>query len=583
MTAPAPPMAERHTWDRTKLRALVSRDQLIHRLHGAGFEILAATLFLNLLALALPLSILHIYDRVIPNNSRDTLVLLILGVGAVLIIDAILRLARAHLNGWAAARFEHNLSCCMMEQFLSADLASYEKIAPGAHMERMAAIDVLRDFYSGQLALVLIDLPFALLFLGLIGYLAGSLVLVPLIILVVFALAAGLTGRRLKAALKTRDTVGERRYSFIVECLTGVHTLKALAMEAQMARRYERLHEASSRAEHDVIHLNGRAQTIGAFASNLTPAAVVGFGSLFVMDGSLTIGGLTACMMLAGRSLQPLLRAMGIWSQFQNVQVAKDRIVAVLDMKTERSAYLPKLPFIAGGIYLYGVHYSHENYDSPLLTGVTLRIEPGTTVAIRGADGSGKSTILGLILGVRRPTSGRIMIDNHLASAYDPVSVRKQIAYMPQHGVLYRGSILDNLTNFSGGEAIDRALEVATAVGLNKVIARLPKGYQTEVGDSSVEKLPAGTVQMITIARALVSNAPIILFDEADSFLDSKGSDLIRRALKDRKGTSTIVIVSHRPSVLRLADQVYNLEAGKLRQLALPSSRRIDGLAKVAS
>ena len=583
MTAPALQIAERPTWDRTKLRELVSRDQPIHVLHGAGFEILAATLLLNLLGLALPISILHIYDRVIPNNSRDTLVLLVLGIGAVLIIDAILRLARAHMNGWAAARFEHSLSCCMMEQFLSADLASYEKIAPGAHMERMAAIDVLRDFYSGQLALVLIDLPFALLFLGLIGYLAGSLVLVPLIILVVLALAAGLAGRRLKAALKKRDTVSERRYSFIVECLTGVHTLKALAMEAQMARRYERLHEASSRAEHDVIQLNGRAQSIGAFASNLTPAAVVGFGSLFVMDGSLTIGGLTACTMLAGRSLQPLLRAMGIWSQFQNVQVAKDRIVAVLDMKTEGTADLPKLPFITGGVYFYGVHYSHENYDSPLLTGVTLRIEPGTTVAIRGADGSGKSTVLGLILGVLHPTCGRIMIDNHLASAYDPVSVREQIAYVPQHGVLYRGSILDNLANFSGAEAIDRALEVATAVGLDKLIARLPKGYQTEVGDSNVETLPAGTVQRIAIARALASNAPIILFDEADSFLDSEGSDLICRELKKRKGISTIVIVSHRSSLLRLADQVYNIEAGNLRQLALPAPRRIVSPANVTS
>ena len=509
--------------------------------------------------------------------------LLVLGVGAVLIIDSILRLARAHLNGWAAARFEHGLSCCMMEQFLSADLASYEKIAPGAHMERMAAIDVLRDFYSGQLALVLIDLPFALLFLALIGYLAGPLVLVPLIILVVFALAAGLAGRRLKAALKKRDTVGERRYSFIVECLTGVHTLKALAMEAQMARRYERLHEASSRAEHDVIQLNGRAQTIGAFASNLTPAAVVGLGSLIVMNGSLTIGGLTACTMLAGRSLQPMLRAMGIWSQFQNVQVAKDRCVAVLDMKTERSAYLPKLPFIAGGIYFYGVHYSHENSDNLLLTGVTLRIEPGTTVVIRGADGSGKSTVLELILGVLRPTSGRIMIDNHLASAYDPVSVRKQIAYVPQHGVLYRGSILDNLTNFGGPRSNDRALEIATAVGLDKLIARLPNGYQTEVGNSNVERLPAGTVQRIAIARALVSDAPIILFDEADSFLDLEGSDLISRELIRRKGISTIVIVSHNTSLLGLADLVFDLEAGKLRQLALPAPRRIVGPAKMAS
>lgn len=571
MATSASSIAEIAGANRGGLKARFYRDLLFHGLHRARTEILLASLAINFLGLALPIAILHIYDRVLPNQTHETLILLIVGVAVALVLDALLRLARAYVNGWAAARIEHDLNQRLMGHMLGAKLANFERVSPGVHLERMSSVDLLRDFYSGQATLVLIDLPFAILFLALIAYLAGPLVLVPLTIIVVIAVVAARTGRALRAAIEVRDEVDERRYSFIMESLTGIHTLKAMAMETQMLRRYERLQESSAAAGYDVVRLNGRAQAIGAVASGLTVASLVGLGSLLVIGGALTIGGLTACTMLAGRSLQPLLRAMGVWTQFQNVRIARDRYTATLEIEQEGTRDAKALPKVTGGIYFYGVRYTRPGEREPLLNGLNLRVEPCTTIGIRGGDGNGKSVLLEMIQGITPPSGGRIMLDNHMTAAYDPVSIRRQITYVPQHGVLFRGTILENIAKFRTDDAVERALEVAQELGLDRIVARLPKGYETQVGDGSVEKLPGGVIQRIAITRALAEPARIILHDEAESHLDLAGFELYRNALAARRESHTIVIVSNRPELLSLADQVYSLHDGRLMLRALPA------------
>jgi ATP-binding cassette subfamily C protein LapB len=532
----------------------------------ARFDVLAASFTLNLLALVMPIVILQTYDRIVPNNSRDTLLLLVVFVAGALVLDAFLRLGRTYVTGWAAARFEHRLGCSMARRLLSADLASFEHSAAGVHLDRMTAIDRLRDFYCGQSILVMVDLPFAFLFLGLIAYLAGALALVPLGVLIAFAVLAWKLGQHLRVAIENRSEVDDRRYNFIIELLTGIHTVKALGMEAQMVRRYERLQESSAASGIEVNMLSGRAQSLGALFSNLTMVLTAGIGCLWVINGELTTGGLAASSLLAGRSLQPLLRAMGLWTQFQNVEVARGRVAEAMATPAEAPANLPALTPVDGALQLQKVHFAYDADGPDLFRGVDLSVPAGGAVGIRGANGIGKSTLLRLIMRLYLPTQGRITIDGHDLTEFDPASIREQVVYLPQQSVLFQGTIMDNLTGFRGDEAIEPALDMATKLGLDSVIARLPDGYQSRVGESGADALPGGIRQRIAIAHALARNPKVVLFDEANSYLDAAGDAMLRGVLEEMKGRTTLVLVSHRPSLLQLADELYEIKDGQLIQ-----------------
>jgi len=531
-------------------------------LRWARLDVLASSFTLNLLALVMPIVILQTYDRIVPNNSHETLLLLVVFVAGALVLDALLRLGRTYVTGWAAARFEHRLGCSMASRLLSADLAAFERSAPGVHLDRMTAIDRLRDFYCGQSILVMVDLPFAILFLGLIAYLAGLLVLVPVAILLAFSLLAWKLGRRLRAAIEDRSEVDDRRYNFIIELLTGIHTVKALGMEAQMVRRYERLQESSAGSGIEVNKLSGRAQSLGALFSNLTMVLTAGVGSLWVINGELTTGGLAASSLLAGRSLQPLLRAMGLWTQFQNVEVARGRVEEAMATPAETSADLPALPPGKGALELEGVRFAYDADGPEIFSGVDLAVPAGAAVGIRGANGIGKSTLLRLILRLYNPTEGRVCLDGHDLAKFDPHSIREQIVYLPQQSVLFQGTIMENLTGFRGEEAIEPALEVAVKLGLDSVIARLPDGYQSRVGESGADALPGGIRQRIAIAHAIARDPKVLLFDEANSYLDASGDAMLRALLETLKGRTTLVLVSHRPSLLQLADELYEIKDG---------------------
>jgi len=530
----------------------------------ARFDVLAASFTLNLLALVMPIVILQTYDRIVPNESVDTLLLLVAFVAGALVLDAFLRLGRTHVTGWAAARFEHRLGCSMVRRLLSADLVAYERSAPGVHLDRLTAIDRLRDFYCGQSILVMVDLPFAILFLGLIAYLAGALVLVPLGILAGFSVMAWQLGRKLRAAIEDRSEVDDRRYNFIIELLTGIHTVKALGMEAQMVRRYERLQESSAVSGIEVNKLSGRAQSLGALFSNLTIVLTAGFGSLWVIQGELTTGGLAASSLLAGRSLQPLLRAMGLWTQFQNVEVARVRVEEAMATPPEAPANLPALPPVAGALKLEGVRFAYDADGPEIFRGIDLEVPAGGAIGIRGANGIGKSTLLRLMLRLYNPTAGRITIDGHDLAKFDPQCIREQVVYLPQQAVLFQGTIMDNLTGFRGEEAIEPALEVAAWLGLDSVIARLPDGYESRVGESGADALPGGIRQRIAIAHAIARGPKVVLFDEANSYLDASGDAMLRTVLEQLKGRTTLILVSHRPSLLQLADTIYEIRDGVL-------------------
>jgi ATP-binding cassette subfamily C protein LapB len=527
------------------------------------FDLAMASLFLNLLGLALPLSMLQIYDRILPNHSVGTMVLLLVGVLAALLAESVLSYGRSYITGWVGARFEHQAACLGLQRMLMTSLHVYEKEGTGVHLDRMSSLATVRDFYAGQALMTFMDLPFALIYLALVAFLGGWLVVVPAFILISFAYSAMKIGIKLRAAIAKRMTADDRRFNFLIEVLGGIHAVKSMALEAQMVRRYERLQENCAQSNHDVALESSTALSVSAFFNQITMLAVVAFGSLIVMSGDMTTGGLAACSMLAGRAMTPLQKALGVWTRFQSFVLARERIEQLFKLPFEAKPGLPVMPKVHGGISLDNVSFRFSDTMPWIVRNVSLEVGAGECIAITGDNGSGKTTLLALMQGTLRPTEGRTLVDGLDINDYDPKSVREQIAHLPQMGVLFQGTILQNLTMFRSS-LDDTAIETASMLGLDEVVAAMAFGFDTPVADGAYDSLPRGIKQRIAITRALVSNPKIVLFDEANASVDTAGDNYLRVWLERSKGKRTLILVTPRPSVLKMADRIYDLKDGGL-------------------
>ncbi|KAF0224752.1 MAG: ABC-type protease/lipase transport system ATPase and permease [Rhodospirillaceae bacterium] len=527
------------------------------------FDLAVASLFLNVLGLALPMALLQVYDRILPNKSTGTMVLLMAGVLGALLLESILTFARSYVTGWIGARFEHKAGCEAIDRLVMTSIDNFEKEGSGVHLERLNSLATVREFYAGQALLTLLDLPFALIYLALVALMGGWLVLVPIVLLVMFALSAMKIGTTLRDAIEKRMIADDRRFNFLIEVLGGIHSVKAMAMESQMVRRYERLQESCAEGYYTVALRSANALGVSSFFSQVTTIAVAAFGSVIVMNGDMTTGGLAASSLLAGRSMAPIQKALGVWTRFQSLVLASGRLEKLFALPPEAEKNLPKMPSTKGKLELEGVSFAFDAKLPTVIDTASISIEAGECIAIAGGNGSGKTTLLTLMQGALRPTQGRVMIDGIDVTQYEPQSVRDQIAYLPQSGVLFQGTILQNITMFRS-EFDDIAVETAGLLGLDEVVATMAYGFDTPVGDGAYDSLPRGIKQRIAIARALVNNPRIVLFDEANTAVDSAGDNFLRVWLERAKGKRTLVLVTHRPSLVKLADRVFDLDHGRL-------------------
>ena len=293
---------------------------------GLPATIYISSFFINLLGLALPMVILQVYDRILPNVATATLSLLIFGLIGVLILDTAMKVARAYLVGWTTAYHEYGVFTEAVRRLLDTPSRIVESTSPSVHIDRFNALDIMREFYGGQSRLLLLDLPFVLVFLGLIAFVGGYLVLVPIVLFLTLGSITITRGLALRKILQSRAQNDDRRYDFIIESLTGIHTLKAMAMEPQFQRRFERLQKIGATASHDTIYLSNIAQIVGNLFSSLTMICTVTVGAYMVINGALTMGSLAACTLLSGRTIQPLLKGLGLWTQIQSISVARERV-----------------------------------------------------------------------------------------------------------------------------------------------------------------------------------------------------------------------------------------------------------------
>jgi ATP-binding cassette subfamily C protein LapB len=396
-----------------------------------------ASFSVNLLALALPLSIMQVYDRIIPNHSLATLAYLFFGLTLVIAIDYVLKTSRSALLSWHATQFGEKVENEAVSRFLRAPNGAFERDPAAVNVSRYAAAAALADHHSGQARLVAIDLPFVGIALIVMTIVGGTMVLVPAVLFFFFAALAIGRAREFRNILDARTVQDNRKYDFIAEVLAGIHTVKVTAMEPQMQRRFERLQQAVAETTMASI-LTGQAnQTSATLYGSFSQLIVVAIGGSQVINDHLTMGGLACCTMLSGQILQPLLRAISLWTEKESVDHRRVEVRLLLDLPSVELAPAEHADDVIGDIEFEKVTFRYDAAADFTLSVVDLSIKAGTIIGVKGKDGSGRTTLLKLIQGVIEPASGRVTIGGVSTMGANFPAIRSRIAYVGAAPVIF--------------------------------------------------------------------------------------------------------------------------------------------------
>jgi ATP-binding cassette subfamily B protein len=526
--------------------------------------IVTSSVVINVLALTTPLVMLQIFDRILAKGSMETLALIMGGALVAVAVESLVKILRSHLSAWIAARFEHRAMMNVTSRMLAMPLHDFERTGPGAHNDHFKAIQSLKAFYSGQTFQHMMDIPFTLFYILVMLFISPWVGLLVLVGYGVFSWIVWQEGFKHTKLVEEKSQGDLRRTNFLVETLTNIHTLKSMTMEALMLRRYERLQENSAKSMQRLSYALDVAQHVGGVFSPLMSLLVISLGAYLVITGHLTTGELAACILLSGRSLAPIQRLGLIWARHQQETVMGDDLakLMVLPELTPESSFAEQKA-ATGAIQLQDVSYQFPGAEKPIFKNMSTTIKGGECIFIHSANGTGRTTLLHLMGGLINPTSGKVVVDERDLLELGPEFAKKSIAYLPQRTQLFEGSLIDNISVFQHGR-VDEALDKADALKINAFVSKLPRGWESPVGDAAADSMTPGFRQRIAIVRALANNPSIILFDDATAAVDNEGEKFVLEYLQSVKGKKTIILVTQRPSIQKLADRVLTLKDGQL-------------------
>ena len=479
----------------------------------------------------------------------------------VLLLDIFLRMSRGRLLSWTAAKYEYQLGCALTDALLNARMDVLERDGPGTQSRRLAAIDIVKGFYCGSAATAIFDLPLVVISLFLVMMIGGWLVLVPLGLSAMFLTIGGLIGTHLHEVLAARSKTDDRRLNFLVELFTGIDSVKSLVAEEQMRRRYERLIDGADPFVYQTAYLNAVIRGLSDVFAQTMVVVVAAAAAWLVIDGQLTLGEMAACTLLCGRTLQPTLQTLGLWSQYQNARVAKQHLAMGLATLPHPSGKLR--PDLKGGIELRDITYRHAKTGIPLFDGLDLSIEAGELVGIRGGDGTGKSSLVQLIVGMVVPERGQVTFDGIPLEDMDLRHLRSQIGVVGERAPRFNGTLMDHLTLFQGEELAADEANLLRLLGIEESVARLAQGYATRIHGGTTDA-PESLLQRAGIARALLRRPRILILDEANNSLDNEGDRRLADLLNSLRGRITVLLITQRPSLLQIADRTLELTSGRL-------------------
>jgi subfamily B ATP-binding cassette protein HlyB/CyaB len=533
-------------------------------------EVLLASFFLQLFALLTPLFFQVVTDKVLVHKGVTTLHVLALGMLALSGFEAVLGGLRTYLFAHTSNRIDVGLGTQLFAHVLRLPLAYFQARRTGDTVARARELDTIRQFLTSSALTVALDCFFTLVFFAVMLAYSPLLTLVVVGALPCYAVLSLLVTPILRSRLRERFDRGAENHAFLVEVINGIETVKAMAVEPAMQRRWDEQLAEYVRASFRSTALGTVAGQIAGCLHRVTTVALVWLGATLVMRGQLTIGQLIAFNMLAGRVSAPVLRLVQLWQEFQQAGVSVERLGDVLNTPAEPSATAgantgsrTALPSITGRVTFEAVHFRYR-LDGPLvLRALSFDVLPGTVIGIVGRSGSGKSTIARLIQRLCIPEGGRVLIDGIDIAQVDPAWLRRQVGVVLQENFLFSRSVRDNVALADPGMPLERVIQAAKLAGAHDFILELPEGYDTLVGEHGCT-LSGGQRQRLAIARALVGNPRILIFDEATSALDYESEAIIQRNLAQMCRGRTVFLIAHRLSTVRSAHAILVIDQGRI-------------------
>ncbi len=527
-------------------------------------DVLWASFLINLFVLATPLFTMNVYDRVIPNNAEETLLVFTIGIVAVYLLDSFLKFTRAYMLELAGKKSDIIMSSIIFEKVMDLKMAVHPR-SVGSFANNLKDFESIRSFFTTATMTAMIDLPFAVIFLLVIYYIGGPLVLVPIITIFLILFYAMMIRKPLQESIESSHEASAKKNGVLIETLQNIETVKTMNMAGK--RQWEWEESTGEIAEKNLKSrlLSSSIPTITNLFIQLNTIFVVVFGVYLIKEFELTMGGLIAVVILTSRTVAPMGQAAGLISNYADAKTSYDTLDNIISQPAERpagKAFLKRSVF-TGKIEFKEVSFTYPDADILALDKVSFTINPGEKVAIIGRIGSGKSTIAKLILRLYEPDSGSILIDGIDINQVDPADLRRNISYVPQDVNLFKGTIKENIISSDRHPHDEDVIHAAEVSGTDAFVHTHPKGYEMPIGERGAG-LSGGQRQSVGIARALMQNSSIVLMDEPTNAMDQTTETELINRLKAELDEKTLILVTQKFSVLEITERIMVMHHGKL-------------------
>jgi len=530
----------------------------------AFVSVIVASILINFFVIATPLFTMNVYDRVVPNAAIETLWVLAIGVLLVYGFDMALRFLRTYFLEVSGKKSDVIMSSIIFEQVMNLKMSEWPR-SVGAFANNLREFESIRSFFTASTLSTLVDLPFSILLLILVAYIGGPLVVVPVVITILLLLYSYLITKPLRESIEATFEASANKNAHLIESLHSIQTIKALGASSHSQWVWE---ESSGAIAHKSMRsrlLSNSIAVISQFLMQLNTVCLIIFGVYQISDQLLSLGGLIAVVMLSSRAVAPVGQVATLISQYQQTKTAFDSLDNIMNLPVERpeNKQYVRRPSFDGHIEFKKVAFSYPDAQQASLTDISFNITPGEHVGIIGKVGSGKSSLAKLILGLYEPSSGSISVDDINSKQIDPADLRQHISYLSQEVGLMRGTIRDNMIYRDPQVHDERLLDVAALCGVDQFVNQLPSGFDTQVGEQGA-CLSGGQRQSIALGRALLRNESIVILDEPTSNMDNSTEFRIKRRLFDYTRDKTLIVITHKTSMLDLVERLIVVENGRI-------------------
>lgn len=542
-------------------------------------EVLGVSFALQLFALITPLFFQVVMDKVLVHRGYTTLDVIAIAFAVVVVFEVLLGALRSYVFAHTTSRIDVELGARLFRHLLGLPLQYFQARRVGDSVARVRELENIRAFLTGNALTVVLDLLFSIVFLAVMAYYSGWLTLIVLASLPCYVLVTAVCTPILRARLHEKFNRGAENQAFLVETISGIDTVKAMAVEPQWTRRWDNQLAGYVSASFRTATIGTLANSAVTLISKAVTVLTLYFGARFVIEGDLSVGQLIAFNMLAGQVAQPVMRLANLWTDFQQTGISVQRLGDILNARTEVAGQKAAMPPLVGRVTFEGACFRYQPDGPEVLRELSLDITPGTVVGVVGRSGSGKSTLTKLVQRLYTPERGRVLVDGIDLATADASSLRRQVGVVLQENVLFARSIRDNIALADPGAPLEAVVHAARLAGAHEFITELPEGYDTMVGEHG-STLSGGQRQRVAIARALITNPRILILDEATSALDYESERIVQQNMKRIAQGRTVIIVAHRLSAVRDAHRIVVMERGRIVEsathaelLARPDSR----------